>query len=178
MRTLVVYFSWTGHTQTLARQIASGCGADTEAISETPQRQGALRYLRYLRYLRCLLQAVLHRQAPIEASQHSPAEYDLVVIGTPIWAWNMSSPVRSYIRRHQGQFRKLALFCTCDGAGQAKVLADMQALCEKAPLATLALTTREMHDRFHHERLEQFLQQLRQAERADTVTALRPRTAF
>ncbi len=175
MRTLVVYFSWTGHTQALAQQIAAGCGADTEAIQESGPPQHALRYLRYLR---SLLQAALHRSAAIEASQRSPADYDLVIIGTPVWAWNMSSPVRAYIRRHQGQFRKLALFCTCDGAGQARVLAEMQALCEKTPVASLGLTTKEMHDRFHHERLDKFLQQVQQADPLAAPTGLHPRPAF
>jgi flavodoxin len=128
MRTLVVYFSRTGHTQTLA--------------------------------------------------QLSPADYDLVVLGTPIWMFNLSSPMRSYIRQTQGHFRKLALFCTCDGAGQSKVLADMQALCDKVPVATPGLTSSELHDRFHQERRDRFLEQIKQVERNEAPAPLRPRPAF
>ena len=172
MRTLVVCYSWTGHTRTLAQQISAALGADLEDIQETSLQQGVLRYLN------CLLQALLHRPAPIADSQHNPADYDLVVIGTPVWAWNLSGPARAYIQRHREQLRKLALFCTCEGAGHAKVLADMQALCGKTPVATLGLTMQEMHDRFHHQRLEKFLQQIRQAEPAAAPTQLRPRAAF
>ena len=155
MRTLVVYLSWTGHTRTLAQQIAAALGADLEPIQEASPQQGVLRYLR------CVLQSVLHQPGPIAESQHSPAGYDLVIIGTPVWAWNLPGPVRAYLARHPGQFHKLALFCTCEGSGQAKVLADLQALSDTRPVATLALTTREMNDRLYPQRLEAFLQAIR-----------------
>lgn len=172
MRTLVVYFSRTGHTRSLAEQIAAAGSADLEAVQETNGQNGMLRYVR------SLLQAVGHREASIGPSVHSPGNYEMVVLGTPIWGWNMSSPMRAYIQRHRGQFRKLALFSTCDGSGQTKVLADMQKLCDKAPVATLALTTRELHDRFHNERLEKFMEQLRQADPAHMPTTLRSHPAF
>lgn len=172
MRTLVVYFSRTGHTQTLAQQIASACAADIEGLREPKSPPGALRYLR------AVWQAALHLEAPIAPSQLNPADYDLVMLGTPVWMYNMASPMRSYIGQHRGQFRKLALFCTCDGAGQAKVLGDMQALCDKLPVATLGLSARELHDRFHQERLDRFLEQIKQVERMEAPAPLRPRPAF
>lgn len=172
MRTLVVYFSRTGNTQTLAQQITSACGADIEGLRESKTQSGVLRYLR------SLWQAALHTEASIALTQLNPADYDLVILGTPVWMYNMSSPMRTYIRQHLGQFRKLALFCTCDGAGQAKVLTDMQTLCDKAPVATLGLTATELHDRFHQERLDRFLEQIKQVERAETPVPMRPHPAF
>lgn len=172
MRTMVVYFSRTGNTQILAQQIASACSADLEGLREAQHHAGAVSYLL------SLWQGALHGEADIAPTQLSPADYDLVIVGTPIWAWNMSSPVRTYIRKHREEIRKLALFCTCDGAGQAKVLADMQSLCGQSPVATLALTARELRDHLHPERLDKFLAQLKEVGRTESPTPLRPRPAF
>lgn len=172
MRTLVAYFSRTGHTQALAQQIALGCAADLERIQDPSERVGARHYLR------SLWQAVTHHGVPIAPNRYKPAEYDLVVIGTPIWAWNMSSPVRAYISQHRGQFRRIALFCTCDGAGQAKVLADLEALCNKAPIATLAVTTKEMTDDQQEQRMTRFLAQLTASNGTDAQIPLRPYPAL
>jgi flavodoxin len=172
MRTLVAYFSRTGHTQTLAQQIALGCTADLERIQDPSEGTGARHYLR------SLWQAVMHHGVPIASTRYNPADYDLVVIGTPIWAWNISSPVRSYIVQHQGQFRRLALFCTCDGAGQTKVLSDLEALCNKAPIATLAVTTQEMTDGQQDQRMTRFLAQLTASNSTDAPIPLRPHPAL
>jgi len=172
MRTLVVYFSRTGHTQTLAQQIAEGCGADVERIQDHSEGMGGLHYLR------SIWQAASHHEVPIAPTHNNPADYDLVVIGTPIWAWNVPSPVRTYIRQHPGQFAKLALFCTCSGAGQSKVLLDLQTLCGKAPMATLAVTTAEMNDSQQAQRLARFIAQLKAAEAAGEPIPLRPHPAF
>jgi flavodoxin len=44
MSTLVVYFSRSGHTQQMAREIAQKCGADLEEIRERGAREGAWGY--------------------------------------------------------------------------------------------------------------------------------------
>ena len=42
--------------------------------------------------------------------------YDLVIIGTtPIWAWNPTPAVRTYIKQNNLSGKKVALFYTSDG---------------------------------------------------------------
>ena len=45
-RILVVYYSRSGHTEFVARQIASRCHADLERIHDRNPRQGMVGYLR------------------------------------------------------------------------------------------------------------------------------------
>lgn len=133
-RILVVYCSRSGHTETVARQIAAKCGADIEAIEDVSvDRKGVLGYLR------CALEALLGFQAPIRRNRCAPRNYDLVIVGTPVWFWNMSSPVRTYLNRHRAEMRQVAFFCTLGGSGQDKVLREMAQLCGKPALATLSL---------------------------------------
>ncbi len=159
-RVLVVYCSRTGHTEAVARRIAAQCGADLEAIEDT---QGMIGRDGLLGYLRSALEALLGIEPPIRRAQHSPKAYDLVIVGTPVWFWNMSSPVRSYLLRHRTEIQKVAFFCTLGGSGQEKVMADLRQLCRKPPVATLSLTTRQVEANQDAQAVSKFVGELRPA---------------
>ena len=139
-RILVVCYSRTGHTRQVAEAIAQRCDADLECIKDRDDRMGLLGYLR------SAAQALLHHKPWIQPTRRAPADYSLVIIGTPVWAGNIASPVRSYAQRHGGRCRRVAFFCTCGGAGAEKVLAELQQLCGQRPLATLALRQQQVEE--------------------------------
>lgn len=138
---LVVYYSRTGFTRTLAQYIAKSCHADIEEIEDESawgRRDSAVGYVR------CALEAILEIKPEISPGKHAPADYDLTLIGTPVWFWSMSSPVRSYLQTHRHEIRKLAFFCTYGGSGAVKVLKDLQQLSGKRSLASLAIRAAEI----------------------------------
>lgn len=135
-RILVVLYSRTGHTDLVARQIAARCHADIEVIEELTDREGVSGYLR------SATEAILGLRPPIKRGRHRPGDYDLVVVGTPVWFWSVSSPIRSWLHRHRGALRNVAVFCTCGGSGHTKVLNDLERLCGHPALARLSLTER------------------------------------
>lgn len=141
MKILIAYYSRTGFTRTLAQRIARACNADLEAIEDDSlcgSRSGPIGYVR------SSLEAALHLKAGIRPARHAPAEYDLTLIGTPVWFWNLSSPVRSYIEQHRAEIRRVGFFCTCGSSGQIKVLKDMEQLSGKRAVAGLGLTDAEI----------------------------------
>ena len=152
---LVVYYSRTGFTQTVAQQLAHACHADLECIVDDQGRS------RHDGYARAALSAALHLESPIAPSRHAPRDYDLVVIGTPIWCCNVASPVRAYIKRHRSAFRRVAFFCTMGGSGQAKAFRDLKVLCGRPAVATLSLRDDEITHRLHRQRLAEFAATLR-----------------
>ena len=115
MKTLVVYYSRTGHTEHLAQEIARRCHADLDRIRDPDGAdRGGL-----WGYLRSAWQAACGATPAIRPTTRDPGGYDLVVIGTPVWNWHLAAPVRSYARRHAGRFRRVALFCTEAGSGDS-----------------------------------------------------------
>ncbi|WVU10923.1 hypothetical protein V2B37_14960 [Natranaerobius thermophilus JW/NM-WN-LF] len=44
-----------------------------------------------------------------------PENYDLLILGTPVWAGSYAPVIRSFIRNHFFQNQKFALFCTYRG---------------------------------------------------------------
>ena len=127
---LVVYFSRSGYTRTLAREIAARCGADVEVIEEIRSRAGFWGYLRSGR------EAMRRQAVDIKSGVRSPANYEIVVFGTPVWASHVSSPMRAYLMAHARHCRRVAFFCTQGGSGAEKVFREMADLCGREPVAT------------------------------------------
>ncbi len=67
-----------------------------------------------------------------------------LVVGGPVWAGNVASPVRAYLEASSGRIARLACFCTQGGSGGPGVLADMAALAGRTAEATLVLSDREI----------------------------------
>ena len=150
-KTLVVYFSRTGYTHKVAEQIAARCGADLERLQDARPRAGVWGYLRSAR------EALKKTLIEIRPVTKVPADYELVVLGTPVWAGNLCSPARAYLAAHRGQFRQVAFFCTQGGSGAEKVFCDMAELCAKQPVGTLALKDSEIKTGRYSNKLDQFL---------------------
>jgi flavodoxin len=157
---LVIYFSRTGRTRRIALEIARALDAESEQIEESRSRLGFFGYWRSGR------EAYRELPAPIAPCTHDPASYELVVLGTPIWAGKMSSPLRAYIDAHAGSFRRVAFFCTHGGSSAAHVFAAIAALCGAQPAATLAVTEREIKADAYAEKLQQFVARLVTAQAA------------
>lgn len=165
-RILVVTYSRTGHTRRVAEVIAQQCDADLEWIKDREDRLGPGGYLR------SATQALLHRKPWIQPARHAPGDYGLVIIGTPVWAGNIASPVRSYIARYGTRCRRVAFFCTYGGAGGDKVLADLQRSCGKRALATLALPRYLVEQGRIDTAVEQFVRRFN-GQRGDSVSGTR-----
>ena len=80
----------------------------------------------------------------IAPTAKNPGDYDLVILGSPVWAGRVSAPMSGYLERHAGQFRRIAAFVTMGGSGGAKAFADMAQLAGSAPFAKLELTERQL----------------------------------
>ena len=148
---LVVYFSRSGYTRRIAEQIAKATGADCEAIRERTSRKGLLGYWRSAR------EALRATAVDVEPASLLPRDYALVVLGTPVWAGNICSPMRAYIARHVNDFTRIALFCTQGGSGAPKVLQKMTALCDQAPVATEFFNDSEIDGGTHAGKLDAFV---------------------
>lgn len=154
-RTLVVYYSRSGATRAVANQLAALLDADAEEIVDPTPRRGVIGFLR------SGIEARRRRVPPIAPSKRSPGDYDLVVVGTPIWAETLASPVRAYLRRHRGQFRALAFFCTRGGTGDHKAFLEMAEEAQLDPNAQLVVRDSELTTRGTALALHGFVAQLR-----------------
>jgi len=150
-RALVVYYSRTGNTRRVAEAIADLMKCDTEEVVDTKSRRGLLGFVAAGKDAR------LKRLTVIEPTKKDPASYDLVVIGTPVWAWTMSCAIRTYITQHRDRLPDVAFFLTTGGSGIERTFRHMEQLCGKTPLARLALTAKQIRKGDFMDQLKQFV---------------------
>lgn len=151
---LIVYYSRTGVTAKVATELARRCGADLERIQDRRPRDGAAGYLR------STWEALRKVPADIAPPRHRPADYPFIVLGTPVWAGQMSSPMRSYILRQREQFRRVAMFCTMAGSDGQNVLTSMAEMCNKLRVAGMCLRRDDVLAGREADELEEFANQL------------------
>jgi flavodoxin len=113
MKTLVVYYSRTGNTRFAAETIAAEIGSDVEEVVDLKNRQGRLNYLPAGR------DALQGKETQITETKRSPAGYDLIVIGQPVWAGSPTPAIRTYLGKNDLSGKKVALFFTDVGLGKA-----------------------------------------------------------
>lgn len=166
---LVAYFSQTGHTREIAETIAAACRADIDAIREVKPRAGVLGFMR------AGYEATTRRAAAIHPAEKEPGGYDLVVLGTPVWSWNLSSPMRAYLAEHGPTLKAVAFFCTEGGSGGERIFRQMAGLCAKDPVATLIVTEPEIKKSRYDDKVAAFCRAL--AEATDASRAATPAPA-
>lgn len=154
MKSLVVYYSRTGTTEAVAALIAEKLGAAGEGIISVKNRKGMLGFAISGK------EAAQKIAAEIKETKINPEDHDLVIIGTPIWAWNISSPVRAYLEKYKDKFKKVAFFCTMGGSGDKKAFQEMENILNIKPIATLSLTTKEVVRNEYVEKTEAFINEL------------------
>ncbi|MPV71741.1 flavodoxin family protein [Burkholderia sp. BE17] len=134
---LVVFYSRTGTIRRAATALAAMLDADVDEIFVTQSRAGPFGYLR------SLVEAINRKPAEIVAPKRDPSAYDLVVIGSPVWAGCVSSPVRAYLDANQRRLPRVAFFCSFAQRGADSALTQMRMLARKSPLAECRVTPRE-----------------------------------
>jgi flavodoxin len=102
-KTLVVYYSLTSNTRQIAEAIAAALDADLEVIEDTFNRDTGLGRPR------SAIEGLLGLRSSITPPKHDLSEYDLVVVGTPIWAARLSSPVRAYLSQQRASLERVAM---------------------------------------------------------------------
>jgi flavodoxin len=137
MKTLLVYYSWTGNTRKLAQKITSKLKCDVEEIYETKKRRGKLNYMIGG------FQAVLGMKSSIEKPRKKPSEYDLVIIGTPVWAGRITPALRAYLSK-AGTVPRYGLFMTKGGGDHSNAIKNMTGLAGGSPDAVLVVKESEL----------------------------------
>ncbi len=151
---LVVYYSRTGTTRRIAQALAAALHCDIEEITESKSRKGLFGYLRSAMEARRMLAATI---AP---ARHDVAAYELVIVGTPVWYWSLSSPVRAFLTATTARLPKVAFFCTLGGSGSEKAFAQMAQIAGKQPQAVCAITQRDVQAGNYRDQLVTFVKAL------------------
>ena len=150
MTSLIIFYSRTGTTKKVAELISEHLSCDIEEIFDEKDRSGKIGYMKAGK------DAMRKKLTTLKNYNKDPSSYDLMLIGTPIWAWNMSTPIRTYITENKDKFKNVAFFCTEGSSGGDKCFENMSILCDKKPLATLELNAKEIKDGLYLDKIKAY----------------------
>ena len=127
-KALVLYYSETGTTKTVAQEIQAQTGADIEAVEavepysgnfqETIQRSGRERESGELPALKPLKKRI--------------ADYDIVFLGYPIWFGTYALPIATLVKEQDFAGKTVVPFCTFGSGGLNTSTADLKKALPKA----------------------------------------------
>jgi len=143
MKCLVVYYTRTGNTKKLAEIICEKLGGVLQPIISRKRFRGPWGFL-YAGFM-----SRMKKLPEIEPVGKDIRGYDLVVVGTPVWASTMAAPVRTFLSRYKNEIQRVAFFSTMGGTGVGRTFTDMEEIIELSPINTITLRGREIkRDRY------------------------------
>ncbi|MEJ8826977.1 flavodoxin [Variovorax humicola] len=159
-KVLVVFYSHTGTSRKVAQLLCEQHGWTLAEITDELPRRGLPGYLR------SVLDSMLRRHPPIRYDGPLPKSFDAVVLVSPIWAWRLASPMRSFVMRRQDHLPDVAVVSVMGGGGAANAVDEVSRILGRAPLLHAAFTQREVESGSHAQRLQSFGEELVRAEGA------------
>ncbi|MFX1236782.1 MAG: flavodoxin family protein [Promethearchaeota archaeon] len=124
---LIVYYSLSGNTKFIAKAINEVIDADMEELK--PEKE--LKVGKASTYFWGGAQVYMKKRPKLKSLKHELSNYDLIFIGTPVWAWNYSPPIRSYLYDLDLIGKKFAIWTSAGGPTE-KAIKRLKARLEKA----------------------------------------------
>ncbi|MDE7242675.1 MAG: hypothetical protein K2O18_01685 [Oscillospiraceae bacterium] len=129
MYILCVYYSRTGNTEKLMKEISQELKCECVRLDDGVDRSGTGGWLKSgMQAMALEVPAVKEFRTVLPVSA-----YDLVIIGTPVWAGRCSAPVRSFLQKNGNKIRKAAYVITRDSDVRYEEVFEQMDLYLSAP---------------------------------------------
>ena len=141
MKPSIIYYSYSGITRGIAEEIQKACGGD---LVEVKLKQN---YSSITAYTLGCYRAIKEERDPIEPETIDVSSSDLIVIGTPVWAFKATPAINAAIAALKGcDGKKAVIFATCGSSAKDTLLTLKKALRAKgvAVVGEFVLTKKEI----------------------------------
>ena len=123
MKTAVIYYSFEGNSALVAKAIKDALNADIFEIKTTSGKKRA----GFAKYVWGGFQVITHKKPELKPLSIDLKSYDLIILGTPVWASSPTPAMSSFLSRTKITGKKMALFC-CHAGGKGGVFEKFKAL--------------------------------------------------
>jgi flavodoxin len=127
---LIVYFSRTGNTRTMARLISEKVGGDLielQVVEAYPEDYEAVKE-------RAMQELNTGLKPELKTKVGNLGAYDVIFVGTPIWWGTISAPVKSFLSEYDLSGKTIVPFITHQGSFLGRSVSDIKALCPRSTL--------------------------------------------
>ncbi|MBQ0734715.1 flavodoxin family protein [Aquimarina celericrescens] len=129
MKTLIVYFSFTGNNELLANAMGRDLEADVLQITE-PKKRGMFRIMTDM---------LFNRFPKIDTLKISWKKYDRIVLMAPIWNYLIAHPMKSFIKNNKESLKSYSFITLCSGRDtqKEKIAKQLKKLVRYEPQAII-----------------------------------------
>jgi flavodoxin len=117
MKAIIYFYSLTGKTKFVAEELSKQLNCLIEEIIDNKKRKG------FFGFIKAGRDALFKKTTSISEIKHNPADFDLVIIGQPIWAGKSVPAISTLLETHKIN-AKTVLFFTSDGSNISDKLID------------------------------------------------------
>ncbi len=155
---LIAYYSRTenGANCEVARYLQDKLNAARERIIDLEDRSNIIKT-----YFFGGIKAMFHTPGKIAKIRNNPAEFDLLILVSPIWAVSLPPAVRRYLLDVKNKVKKIA-FISVSGNGEMnqRVTLEIEKMLNIKIQSFLFLTSGEVNERKHLSKLDHFIKQI------------------
>ena len=127
MKKLVVFYSLSGKTKLVSQIIARTLSAELVEIQEMkPRRMG------FTTYLTGGFASVANRGSKIDSINVDLKQYDIIFIGSPIWASRPAPAINSFVYKNSFEGQNVIPFFTMGGDNSDKALGNITLKIERS----------------------------------------------
>ncbi|MDR3291687.1 MAG: flavodoxin [Methanobrevibacter sp.] len=153
MKILIVYYSRTNVTANVVDEVSKKLNCDIEKINDLSNRSGPLNYLK------SGYDAIRKNETKIGSTKKNPSDYDLVIIGTPVWAGTMSSPILTYLNQNIDKIKNLCVIVTFGSSGDESTIRNIEKIINKHSIASLKISRKDFKSSFTH-KVDEFVNKI------------------
>jgi len=125
MKSIVIYYSFEGNTKLIANTVTDTVGSDLLRL----QLASELKTKSFIKYFWGGKEVFVKRTPKLLPYYFDIDAYDMIFIGTPVWAWNFAPALRTFLSRENIKNKKIAFFC-CHGGGKGKIFSRLKTALE------------------------------------------------
>jgi flavodoxin len=143
MKTSIIYYSYSGITRGIAEKVQKACGGDLIEVKSKEH------YSKLTAYTVGAYRAMKGECDPIEPETIDVSGSDLIVVGTPVWAFKATPAINAAIAALKGcNGKKAVIFATCGGSPKDTLPIMKKALEAKGVtvIGQFVLTQKEVGD--------------------------------
>ena len=121
-KSLVIYYSLEGNTALIAKAIAETLHADLlelQLVKSIPNKG-------FFKFFWGGKQVMMKERPELQPFSVNPADYDLIVLGSPVWAGSYVPAFRTFFAQSPLKGKQIALFC-CYGGSAGKTFEALKA---------------------------------------------------
>ena len=122
MKTVVVYYSLQGNVRYVAEKVSKGLDADL--IELVPVKAYPDKGMK--KFIWGGSAVTFKKKPDLEPYSFNASDYDLIILGTPVWASGFTPPLRTFLEDNDLTGKKIAVIATSAGGNSVKCIEKLK----------------------------------------------------